>query len=232
VSAAIVRHSWKHASLVLFTLGIAATCEAQVYLGQAAPHKGSVELSGGGTFQGGKDLPDQTATLTRNPPTGTGPFELFRADSTLNSALGLQARLGYYLSSALSLEGGVQIARPTLEVHLSDDAEGAEEIVASESITSYLFTGSVLYHFGSGAGLRPFLAAGAGHVRDLHSGNEVVETGLEYHAGGGVKSWFGGGRSKLGFRAEVLLSIRDGGFAADDERRLVPTAAFSLAYLF
>lgn len=221
----------------LAALAVASTCGAQVYigrktLGRQTPHTGSVEVSGGGVYQGGKDLPDFTATLTRNPTTGPGPFELFKSDATLGAAFGVQARVGFYLSSALSIEGGVQVARPTLEVRLSGDAESAPDTVATESINSYLFTGSVLYHLGAGKGLKPFVMAGAGHVRDLHAGNELVETGLEYHAGGGIKSWFGTGRRKLGVRGEVLLSIRDGGVGAEDDRRMVPTAGFSLAYLF
>ncbi len=224
----ITRYAW----MGLGAFAVAAPCYAQVYIGRDTPRKGSVEVSGGGVYHGGQDLPDYTATLTRNPTTGPGPFELFKSDASLGAAFGLQARVGYYLSSALSIEGGVQLVRPTLEVRLSADAESAPDTVATESINSYLFTGSVLYHLGAGKGLKPFLIAGAGQVRDLHDGNELVETGLEYHAGGGIKSWFGSGRRKLGVRAEVLVSIRDGGVGTDDGRRMVPTAGVSLAYLF
>ena len=210
----------------------ARSAEAQVYVGRDTPHKGSFEISGGGNYQGGHDLGTQTATETRNPTTGTGPLELFSADSEISKGFGLQATVGYYLTSAWSVEGSVQIARPKLDVRLSNDFESAPDIVASESITSYLFTGSVLYHFGSGKGLKPFVIGGAGHVRDLHGGNEVVESGVEYHGGGGVKSWFGSGRRKFGVRAEFLVSVRDGGAGTDDGRRTVPTAGVSLAYLF
>lgn len=216
----------------LALLVVASTCDAQVYIGRKTPHKGSVEVSGGGVYQGGTDLPDYTATLTRNPTTGPGPFELFKSDASLGAAVGVQARVGVYLSSAVSIEGGVQVVRPTLEVRLSADAESAPDTVATESINSYLFTGSVLYHLGAGKRLKPFMIAGAGHVRDLHAGDELLETGLEYHAGGGIKSWFGRGRRKLGVRAEVLLSIRDGDVGTENDRRMVPTAGFSLAYLF
>jgi hypothetical protein len=157
---------------------------------------------------------------------------LFQADTSLEPVFGGQFRIGYYLSPAVAIEGGVQYARPRLEVSLSDDFEDAPAVVASESVTSYLFTGSLLYHLGSRSAVKPFLLGGAGQVRDLHAGDELVETGIEYHAGGGIKSWFGRGPRRFGIRIEALVSIRDGGVGTDDGRRTVPTAAFSLAYLF
>lgn len=214
-------------------LACAAPSAAQVWIGSATPKAGSVEISGGAIAAGGKDLADVSATLTRNPGTGSGAFELFRSDATLTSALGGQVRAGFYLSPAISLEGGLQYARPRVQVRLSADFEDAPGVTASETVTSYLFTGSFLYHFGrANTRVRPFIAAGGGHVRDLHEGNGLVETGNEFHAGTGFKSWFGRGRSKVGLRAELMASVRDGGVGAEDGRRLVPSAAFSLAYLF
>ena len=222
----------RHAFVTVLLLTVATTCDAQIFVGREVPRKGSVELSGGGVFQTGKDLSNQPATLTRNPSTGSDPLQLFQADASIEPAFGGQFRIGYYLSRTVAIEGGVQYSRPKLEVSLSDDFEDAPAIVASESVNSYLFTGSLLYHFGSGPGMKPFLLGGAGHVRDLHDGDEFIETGIEYHVGGGIKSWFGRGRRKFGYRAEALLSIRDGGVGTDEDRRTVPTASFSLAYVF
>ena len=222
----------RYACITLVALAMAQTCEAQVFVRRETPRKGSIEVSGGGVYQGGKDLSNQAATLTRNPTTGTGPLQLFTADTSLEPVFGGQFRIGYYLSRAIAVEGGVQYARPRLEVSLSNDFESAPAIVASESVTSYLFTGSLLYHFGSGSALKPFVLGGAGQVRDLHAGDELIETGVEYHAGGVIKSWFGRGRRKFGIRIDALVSIRDGGVGAEEDRRTVPTASFSLAYLF
>ncbi len=222
----------RYACITLVALAMAQTCEAQVFVRRETPRKGSIEISGGGVYQGGKGLSNQAATLTRNPTTGTGPLQLFTADTSLEPVFGGQFRIGYYLSRAIAVEGGVQYARPRLEVSLSNDFESAPAIVASESVTSYLFTGSLLYHFGSGSALKPFVLGGAGQVRDLHAGDELIETGVEYHAGGGIKSWFGRGRRKFGIRIDALVSIRDGGVGAEEDRRTVPTASFSLAYLF
>ena len=212
----------------------ASPCFAQVYVGRPAPRAGSVEIAAGGIAAAGEDLPDVAATLTRNPGTGNGGFDLFQADPSLTTAFGLQARVGVYVSPRIAIEAGVQYSRPKIEVRLSGDFEDADTTTATEDVTSYLFTGSVLYHFGKVTGqLRPFVAAGGGHVRDVHTGNSVVDTGGEFHAGGGFKWWLTKGRgSKIGLRADLLASIRNGGIGTEDGRRIVPTATVSLAYLF
>lgn len=218
--------------LVAALVGTALPAHAQ-WVRRETPRRGSFEASGGVFWTGGTDLANRAATLTRNPSTGSNAFELFRSDATLTSAIGLQARFGAYLSSSLSLEAGAQIGRPELQVRLTRDSEGAPDATAAESITSYVFTGSVVYHLRkAGRRMTPFVLAGAGHVRDLHQGSDLVETGLEYHAGGGVKWWLGNKRRKLGLRGDVGVSARDGGVGADEDRRIVPMAAISLAYLF
>ena len=193
-----------------------------------------MEVSGGGVLAAGKDLPDVAATLTRNPGTGSGPLELFQSDATLTSAIGGQARAGVYLSPAIVVEGGFQYARPKVEVRLSGDFEDAATTTASETVSSYLFTGSMLYHFGRAqSGFRPFIAGGGGHIRDVHEGSNVVDTGYEFHAGGGFKWWLSKGRSsRFGIRGDIVASVREGGVATEEGRRVAPTASISLTYLF
>jgi hypothetical protein len=88
-----------------------------------------------------------------------------------------------------------------------------------------------VYHFGGSGRTVPFIAGGAGHIRDVAPGNDFVETGVEYHGKAGVKSWFGR-RRNVAFRAEAGISVRDGGLSFDEERRIVPAVAASFLYLF
>jgi hypothetical protein len=213
-------------------LGGASDAAAQLYVGRGGPRRGAVEISGGGTWSAGQDLASRDAALTGNPGAGLSTVDLFRSEPSLDPVIGAQALVGVYVTRAVAIEGGVQFSRPTLSVQLSDDFEDAADVTATTAITQYLFTGSVLYHFGRPGRVAPFIAAGAGHLRDVHSGNELVETGTEYHGKLGVKIWTGAGRRRLGIRAEGGLSMRSGGFNFDEDRRVVPTAAVSLAYLF
>ncbi|CAN5689936.1 hypothetical protein BH18ACI5_BH18ACI5_05230 [soil metagenome] len=219
--------------LSLVVLGLTVIPADAQFIGRPTPRRGTLEFSGGALFHGGSDQPNLAATLTRNPTTGSSPLELFNADVELKPAFGLQARLGVYLTPRISIEGGVDVARPKLEVRLTDDFEAAADETASETLTSYVFTGSVLYHFGAPAKrVHPFVMGGAGHVRDLHEGSDLVATGLEYHGGAGVKWWLGKGRPKAGIRGDIGVSVREGGYGTEDGRRIVPTAGFSFAYLF
>jgi hypothetical protein len=199
-----------------------------------APRGGSWEVGGGIVYVGGVDFGEVRATLTGN--TGRGPFDQFTTDTRLQPAVGLQGRVGYYFSPTVSIEGGVRFSKPTLRVEITGDTEGGPDTVAEEDLSSYVFDGSLLLHFtglafGGGRAI-PFVSGGAGYIRDLHEQDELVETGTEYHAGGGIKIWFGDGRRRFGLRGEAGVSIRDGGFDLGDGTRTVPIAGASMIYLF
>ena len=199
------------------------------------PRGGSWEIGGGGAFAGGFDLGEASAELTRNTTTETGPFTLFVTDAQVGSAPGVQGRLAYYISSNFAIEGGVRFAQPVLSIELSRDAEEAPDITAEETVDQYVFSGSALWHFGRPSPRTravPFIFGGAGYLRELHEGQELVETGLEYHAGAGVKFWFGNARRRLGLRGDGGVSFRDGGVDPEESYRPVPFAGASLIYLF
>lgn len=226
-----MRRTLLGAVVLLGIVAVAPVASAQVWVGGTGPRPGSAEIGGGGFWSGGQNLPASAATLTVNPTSGLPSFDLFEVDPTLDSAIGVLGTVGVYITRSLAIEGGVQFSRPKLNVRLTNDAEDAPDVTASTTITSYLFTGSLVYHFGNAGRTVPFIAGGAGHIRDVHAGNEVVETGTEFHGKAGIKSWFGR-RRNFGFRAEGGISVRDGGFSYDEDRRIVPSAAASLLYLF
>jgi hypothetical protein len=193
------------------------------------------EVGGGGVFVGGFDLGNANAQLTSNSGTLGGTFDLFKSSSRLKPAVGIQAKIGALLTESFEVEGGFRYSRPSLDIKLSNDTEGAADVTASESINQYLFEGTALWHLKpvtSSRGATPFLFGGAGYIRDLHENNALVEEGVEYHAGGGVKWWLGEGKSRFGIRAEGGVSIRDGGFDFKDGKRAVPVASGSLIYVF
>jgi hypothetical protein len=185
-------------------------------------------------WQNGFDAETANAELTRNPTTGTGPLDLFTAGSKLRSGVGVQGRLALYLSQHLAIEGGVRLTRPKLEVALSGDFESAPDLTATETLTLYVVDGSAVWNFAplNRNRLVPFVAGGAGYVRDVHEGSELIETGKEYHALAGVKWWFSERPNRLGIRAEGGFSIRDGGFDFREGRRTVPIAAAGIVFLF
>lgn len=213
---------------------LAAPASAQVRLGRETPRAGSWEVGGGAALIGGISGGDRDAELTRNPEL-SGGYDLFTTDSRLGAGAGLGATLGVYLSPTIAVEAGVAYSRPRLTVRLTDDVEDAPTLTADETLTRYVFTGSAVLHLRRPTVSRravPFVAAGAGYIRDLHEGAELVETGTEFHALAGVKYWFGAARKRFGVRGEAGVSMRDGGFDFEDKRRMLPIAAASVIYLF
>ena len=218
------------ACLLLATLP--APVDAQVWVGTAGPRPGSTEVAVGAGFNLGKTFNTEDATLTPNPGSGQGSLDLFTTETKLRSAPAAQGYVAVYITRSLAVEAGIQFARPVLEVSLSNDFEDAPDVTATTTISQYLFTGSLVYHFGRpGAKTTPFIAGGAGHVRDAHEGNGLIDTGTEYHGKAGVKLWLGR-RQNSGLRLEGGVSIRDGGFTLQDDRRVVPNASASFAYRF
>jgi hypothetical protein len=213
-----------------------ADASAQVYISRDVPRGGMVEIGGGVVWSKGYDVGTAAAEETRNTGSGPGPFLLFSSDTRNDASIGLRGRLGFYLSKSLSIEGGALVARPKMSTRLTGDAESAPDLTATETLTQLIIDGSVVLHltsaaFGGGRGV-PFVFGGAGYVRDAHEKNEVIETGHEFHAGGGLHYWLGQGKHRWGVRGDVGVSWRNGGADASDTTRVTPTLAGSVAYLF
>jgi hypothetical protein len=225
------RHAGAVAALVIVGLSAPTCVAAQTYSGSASPHAGSIELSGGGMWTGGYDAGSSTATETRNSTTGGTPLTLFTQRSRVAPVAGVEARAGVYLSARISVEGLFQFSRPTLRTSLRDDFENAAPIEATGGLSSYVAGGSVLYHFGSGR-VVPFVAGGAGYVRQLDEDNAEVLTASEVHGGGGVKLWFGTTPRHLGVRLDAQLSVRSKAAGFEQKRRALPVVSAGLLYLF
>jgi Outer membrane protein beta-barrel domain len=211
----------------------AALAQTQAH---SSPHAGSIGIDGGVVWSGGYAAGTATANETRNPPTGSSPLQLFKSDARLDSAVGVAAQIGICLTPKWSIEGGVQISRPTLATRLSADAEFAPETTAKETVSQYLFEGSVLYQLGSIAHDRgkPFVSGGAGYIRQLDAGNENLHTGTEFHGGGGLRYWFGNGPRRFSLRVEGRVSVRNDSvdLGSGVTRRVVPAILAGLGFLF
>jgi hypothetical protein len=223
---------------VVFCLAVGqGVGHAQVFLGlKELPRRGTVELGGGLIWHGGFDVESLPAELTGNTGSGTPRVTLFETETRVGSIAGVQGRAGFYLSPRVSLEASAQFSRPVVGVRVSDDFEDAASVTAEQTMSRYIFDGSLLVHprgwrFGRGRGM-PFVIAGAGYVRELHQDRELVETGRTYHAGLGVKYWLTQGRRRLGLRGDALVVVRDGSYGSDTERRPHPALGATLSYLF
>lgn len=209
-------------------LALPALAAAQPYIGTSAPHRGSFELSGGVVWTGGYEAGNAEAKETT---AGTAPLTVFVVDAHVKSGPGAAVQIGVYLGRRVSVEAAFHYTRPILQASLTDDFESAADVDAESTITSYLMGGSLLYHFGDGR-IVPFVSGGGGYLRQLHENNAELLTGTEFHAGGGLKYWMGTGTHRVGLRLEAQASSRSKAVAFEQKRRVLPSVAAGISFLF
>ncbi len=214
--------------------GALATLFVLVWLAPASaqPREPRFELSAGGLFAGGYDLTGASANLVRNQ-SGGGDFAIFNTDTRAESAPGFEVRAGWRLTPRFTVEGGLVVGRPRLASRLSGDVEGAPDVTISEDLSQYIIDASVTAALGSFSGGRivPFVRAGAGHLRELHEDNTLLETGQAYHAGGGLTAWLGE-RRRLGLRIDGRMYFLRGGIDFGKSSRTVTTGGGALVFAF
>ena len=190
----------------------------------------AIEVGVALAFTGGYGAGSVAANETRNPSTGSTPLTLFQTDSRVLSAPGVNVHAGMSVTRRLFVFGDFQYSRPRLRTHLSADFEGAPDTNADTTVSSYLFGAGVEYRFTAGTWV-PFVSGGAGQVREVPEGGEVL-TSVDVHAGGGVRRALTHGRHPLGLRGEVLATFRSRGVGFDSNHHVVPSVSAGVTWRF
>jgi hypothetical protein len=166
-------------------------------------------------------------------------FRLFSTSTELQSASGLEARLGVRMTRVVQAEAVAAFSVPVLMTRASGDLENAAPGAATEEITHLTIQGALVIHltaWHAGRSGVPFVTAGAGYLRQLHQAQTLVETGETYHLGGGVKYLFlsrAAARFKgLGVRAEARAAAGTKGMAIDHRPHISPALAVSIFLRF
>lgn len=190
------------------------------------------EISAGGMLAGGHDFGQTSADIVRNQ-VGGGGYQMFKAETRMDSASALESRLGWKLTPRFTVEGGVFLSRPQLVARLSGDVEGAPDLTAVEDLSLYIFEGAINIALGDPrrGRITPFARLGVGYVRQLHEDNLLVETGQAYHAGGGVTTWFGQGR-RAGLRLDARIYFLQGGVDLGTSSRNMAAGGGAFVFVF
>lgn len=204
--------------------------------------QGSFEFSVAAQWLGPGRAGSADARLTENQGGGTGRgFTWFSTRGEYASSLGGRATIGYHVTRTFAVEAGLAYSPSTIRFVVSDDTElGSGFTSPGQRLSEYFFDGALLAHlaplaFANGRG-RPFILGGGGYLRQLHSGNTVVETGQVFYAGGGVK-YFLAPRARglvraFGVRIDGRLCVRSGGWNLGKETTLSPAASAGLLASF
>ena len=220
-------------SILLLFLVLAAPASAQTDL---PIHRLEVELGGG--ILGGAALGSADATLRANATTPQ-PYRVFSTDTRLTTERSLHARLGVALSRRFAVEGGLVFSRPRIRASVSADAEGAPPLTVDERVDQYFVEAALVIGLDEirlGNRTVPFLAGGAGYLRQLHEGLTVIEEGHFYHLGGGVKHWLlarnRGFVRAAGLRADARVYLLVSGISFDQRPRphTAASGSFFLAF--
>ncbi len=193
------------------------------------------ELGVGAGVLGGAAIGGDDAQL--RTPSGTG-FALFSVESRLSRTRELEVRSGVALTRRYSIEVRGGVSHPELRTSISGDVEGAPDITLVERLDRYVVDASFVARLD---GLRvgpvvPFIAAGAGYLRQLHEGQMLVEEGTAYHVGGGARhdvfSRGSGMLKAVGVRGDVRVYVFSGGVSGQDRPKPHIGASASLFLVF
>lgn len=196
------------------------------------PHR--FVLEGGVGWSGGYPIGDVTAQLRTNATGSTPPpFTLFAANSEIGTAVSVNAKVGFTLTSQVTLEGGGSFAMPRVVTAISQDTESSAQTLEGEQLRQYLIDGAIVWHLPLRITprVRPFVVGGAGYLRQLHEERTMVETGQLYYGGVGARFWFRGGSStnrSVGLRTDLRANVRRRGIDFENKTRVFPSLAVNL----
>jgi hypothetical protein len=208
-------------------------CSAQPLFAQskrAAVRPDRVTVSGGVTLNGAYGLGDPRAELRRNSVGAPSPFTFFRIESALDTVAGVEARVGYAVTSLVTLEVGGTYARPQVSIAIFQDPETDARSLVTENLSQYVVDASGVFHlpYPTLGRARAYVVGGGSYLRQLHEDRLLVETGRGVHVGGGVRYWLRGSAQSphaFGIRGEVRYVRRFGGIDFEDKSRGYPAAS-------
>lgn len=209
----------------LLPLAILMLWAAPAWAQGPAPRPRSFEVSVGAIALGPVDFGTSRATLIANQA-GAPEVTFFNAATDIGTGTGFDGRLAFNITRALAVEGGLVWTRATLESRITSDVEGIPDVTLTQDLDTYFVEASAVWHLRQltlGGNVLPFVAGGAGYLRQLDDEKLLTDDpGQVYHAGGGVKVLFRqrprGFIRGLGVRADARMYFLTSGVELDDSR--------------
>ena len=216
---------------------VLALCAVHTHVAFAqspADDPGHLEVAFGTLWIGSQALGARPATET-TPTLST--LTLFDSSSTLNSAPGLEGRIGWRIMRSLTVEAEASVAQPELAIAITNDREDAPVVTLTERLQQFTIGGAVVWSLPVQLRrVRPFITGGAGYLRQLHENATLVQTGRYYQFGGGFAVLLASRPDSflkaMGLRIDARGMVRMDGVAFDSTARLAPAAGASFFVRF
>ena len=195
---------------------------------------------------GPSGLGASSATMTTNSTTPAAPTTYFDSSARLQVAPGVGLRLGYAVTRAVVIEGGMAYSRAGVRLTVAGDIDGAAGFTSTgERLSEYSFDAGVRGYltrleFRRGRG-RPFVTGTIGYVRQLHEGRADVDTAVSFGGGGGFtyqlvtrtsRSVRGPALRGVSLRADVRWMVTDRGYSFNGRARSGAVAGAGLLLNF
>ena len=194
-----------------------------------------IDLSVGAGFLGSGGLGEADADLRGRSGQS---LELFTTTSRLAASVPLEIRLGFPFGSRYAIELRGVWAKPELQTTIGGDFEGAPGGTVAERFNLYTVDAGLLMAFAHARPrtLVPFLSGGAGIAGAVHEGVTLLETGVLFRGGGGLKYPIAirtrGRLNAIGIRTDAGLVVMTGGMAAGSgaTRQVTASGSFYLTF--
>jgi hypothetical protein len=194
-----------------------------------AGHGRQLEIALGASFLA--PVPMGSRDIAFQAPDGS-MFTIAKTTSRAASSVGLDARLGFSVSSRVAIEmaGAWDLVR--FQTSESGDIEGAAAGTSSMHASRLTAGGAAVFTFAERPRTTIFALAGARWMREISqvSASGVYDDGAIVDGGAGVKIWWrqgGKGRVKrVGLRLEGRVGVRTGGMSLDEKSAHVITTFF------
>lgn len=218
---------------IIGTIAAVAIVCAPIRARAQSPSPGRVEVAIGAQWTAATDYGAKDVTETR--PDGSS-LVLFSSTTKVTATTGVEARVGVRIARRLEVEAAGSYATPQLQVNAFNDYEKGADTTATESRQLYSISGGVLWPLRSESRTIPFVAAGAGWMRQLQGGGTLATAGPQTYVGGGIKRLLTvRDRHRLkgiGVRGDARVTVRARALAVDDRAHasVALTASFFVRF--
>ncbi|MPZ17462.1 MAG: hypothetical protein GEV06_06075 [Luteitalea sp.] len=150
--------------------------------------RGRFEITIGGAWWSDAGLGQTTGSIPGNGVPEGDDFALFETTTRITSAPAVEGMIGYRLSPNVALEAGAGLGRPQIRTIVSSDVEVPDTVTATDRLTQLIIDGALAVRLPRLEIARaiPFVRGGAGYVRQLHEGRQIVDTGQVLFVGAGM----------------------------------------------
>ncbi|TAK17201.1 MAG: hypothetical protein EPO35_03625 [Acidobacteria bacterium] len=173
-----------------------------------------------------------SATANYTAPDGS-PVPLFSLSKSVAPAIGVNTHLQIRLTPRVALEVTGEWTRPNLRTKLSGDADGADNVTATQPVHRFVLGGGAVVRLKPFGKWHTFTRASVGWLRELSDDLTLYQDGWVVQAGGGANYQWQEKRGHLrpyAIRTDLWLDIRQGGLKFSTKPRLF-APAFSAALI-